>query len=159
MNSYFFGVSHWNNQRFKLISPIPLEMNKIPKLCGLRQGFETWTRPYGPTEKATNLSVLQFFSFKNHSMGKKQGSVRTVVGPYGFENCDRFLRFGRFLFSAKFRPILQQYFGVFRFGTKWKGEKKKKKNKNRDEEEGKKQKWRNQPSQQATFIMWTQACD
>ena len=46
----------------------------------------------------------------------------------------------------------------------------KKKKKNREEEEeaeeeednkeeGKKQKWRDQPSQQATFIIWTQACD
>ena len=34
-----------------------------------------------------------------------------MVGPYDSENRDWFLRFGRFLFSAKFRPILQQYFG------------------------------------------------
>ena len=34
-------------------------------------------------------------------MEKKQEPVRTVVGPYGSENCDRFLRFGRFLFLGK----------------------------------------------------------
>ena len=34
-------------------------------------------------------------------MEKKQEPVRTVVGPYGSENRDRLLRFGRFLFLGK----------------------------------------------------------
>ena len=29
------------------------------------------------------------FSLKNHSMGKKQGLVRTAVEPHGFENRDQ----------------------------------------------------------------------
>ena len=35
-------------------------------------------------------------------MGKKQGPVRTVVGPYDSENRDWFLRFGWFLFASAF---------------------------------------------------------
>ena len=42
------------------------------------------------------------FSLKNRSMGKKQGPVRTVVGPYDSENRDWFLRFGWFLFASAF---------------------------------------------------------
>ena len=34
-------------------------------------------------------------------MGKKQGPVRTVVGSYGSENRDQFLKFGQFLFFGK----------------------------------------------------------
>ena len=62
--------------------------------------------------------------------------MQTVVGPYCSKNRDRFLRFGRFLFWAKFRPILQQYFGFLQIWNQMKGRKKiLKKKKNREEEE------------------------
>ena len=53
-----------------------------------------------------------FFSFKNLSMGKKQGPMQIVVKPYGFENHDQFLRFERFLFVLAFPVNFGQYTGM-----------------------------------------------
>ena len=49
------------------------------------------------------------FSLKNRSMGKKQGPVRTAVGPHGFENREWFSWFSRFLFffSSKYQLKLK----------------------------------------------------
>ena len=42
-------------------------------------------------------------------MEKMQGPVRTVVRWYGSENCDWFLRFGRFRFVSAFPMNFGQY--------------------------------------------------
>ena len=45
------------------------------------------------SEKHRIVHFCESFSLKNGSVEKKQGHVRIAVGPYGFENCKRFLQF------------------------------------------------------------------
>ena len=62
-------------------------------------------------EKPWTFRFCSFLSFKNRSMWKKQGPVRTLVGPCGSKNRDRFLRFGRVLFASAF-PMNIGYTGM-----------------------------------------------
>ena len=67
-------------------------------------------------------------------MGKKQGPVRTVVGSYGSENRDQFLKFGQFLFFGKVLANTSVLLLVFSDLEPNEREKNKNK-KNREEEE------------------------
>ena len=60
-------------------------------------------------EKLRTSQFCNFYSFKNCSMGKKQGPMRTMVGLYGSKNRDQFLRFKRFLFVSAFPVNFGQY--------------------------------------------------
>ena len=55
----------------------------------------------GP-EKPRTTHFCGSFSLKNNSMLKKQGPLRTVVGPHGFENRDQTASYGSLLpFESK----------------------------------------------------------
>ena len=77
-------------------------------------------------------------------MGKKQGPVRTVVGSYGSENRDQFLKFGEFLFFGKVlanTSVLLLVFSDLEPNEREKNKNKKNREEEEDnEEEGKKQK-------------------
>ena len=57
-------------------------------LIYVHQGFETRTRPYGPTGKLRTVHFCDSFGLKNCSMGKKQGPMRTAVGPHSSKSRD-----------------------------------------------------------------------
>ena len=85
--------------------------------------------------KLRTPQFCSFFSFNNRSMGKKQGSVRTVVELYGSKNRDWFLRFRRFLFLGKVSANTSTVLWVSSDLEPNEREKNKNKNKNREEEE------------------------
>ena len=72
-----------------------ITMSSIPN--NKDQGFETRTGSYGPTGKISNGSFCGFFSFKNRSMCKKQGPMRTAVRPHDSENRDQTASHGSLL--------------------------------------------------------------
>ena len=97
----------------------------------LKPGPDRTIRP----EKPRIPQFCGFFSFKNRFIEKKQGSVQTMVGPYGSENRDRFLRFKRFLFLGKVSANTSTVLWVSSDLEPNEREKNKNKNKNREEEE------------------------
>ena len=58
------------------------------------------TGPYGPTGKPRTI----YFCNQESLVQKKQGSMRTVVGSYGSENCDQIVFHGSLLpFESELR--------------------------------------------------------
>ena len=49
------------------------------------------------SRKPRTTHVCGSFSIKNRFMGKKQGPVRTAIGPHGFENRDQTASHGSLL--------------------------------------------------------------
>ena len=57
-------------------------------------------------EKPRTTHFLGSFRLNNHSMGKSQGSVRTTIGPHGFENRDQTASHGSLLpFESELKKI------------------------------------------------------